>query len=127
MHISWRKKLSRNPNTYRLLKMNLALNCLTHVTLHRSAVGDSGGVIKFTHNRLDSGNSRVCDSGETEVTLTTLDQALGADASVVDLLVMDTEGFESRAILPYRCGLLLNLLFTNDSQPRGLLLAEPLQ
>lgn len=180
-----------NPGTYRLLEMNLALNCLTHVTLHRSAVGDSGGVIRFTHNRLNSGNSRVCDGGETEVTLTTLDRALGADASVVDLLVMDTEGFESHAIrgspqtlartrhfyveyapeqlaeqgssaqefielvadhfgsmylpgppatffptrsyvrylnaLPHRCGLLLNLLFTNDSHPQELLLAEPLQ
>jgi hypothetical protein len=119
--------------------------------------------------------------------VTTLDQALGADTAAVDLLVMDTEGFESRAIrgaprtlartryfyveygpeqlaeqgssaqefvdlvadqfesmylpgsptrffparsyvrylreLPHRGGLLFNLLFTNDSHPRELLLA----
>ena len=176
-----------NPDTYRLLEINLALNCLTHVTLHRSAVGDSGGVIRFTRNRLNSGNSRVSASGETEVSLTTLDRVLGADTAEVDLLVMDTEGFEAHAIrggpqtlartrhfyveyapeqlsaqgssaqefielvachfesmylpggpaaffptrsyvrylkeLPQRCGLLLNLLFTNDSYPQELLLA----
>lgn len=98
MHISWRKKFSCT------LRGRLSsMQSRTYVTLHHSAVGDSGGVIRFTHNRLNSGNSRVCGGGETEVTLTTLDHALGADASVVDLLV------------------------TNDSQPQELLLAEPLQ
>jgi hypothetical protein len=98
MHISWRKKFSCT------LRGKLSsMQSRTHVTLHHSAVGDSGGVIRFTHNRLNSGNSRVCDGGETEVTLTTLDHALGADASVVDLLV------------------------TNDSHPQELLLAESLQ
>ena len=180
-----------NPDTYRLLEMNLALNGLTHVTLHCSAVGDSAGVTRFTHNRLNSGNSRISDSGETEVAVTTLDEELGADASVLDLLVMDTEGFESHAIrgarrtlartrhfyveyapeqlaeqgssaqefielvadhfesmylpgpaaaffparsyvrylneLSHRGGLLLNLLFTNDSHPQELLLSEPPQ
>lgn len=178
-----------NPATHRLLEMNLALNGLTGVKLHRLAVGDSEGSIRFTQNRLNSGNSRVSQTGEVVVAMTTLDSALQDDASVVDLVVMDTEGFEVRALrgglrtlartrylyieyapeqlaeqgssspefielvasrfesmylpgnparffpsrsyvrylsaLPARRGLLLNLLFTNETSPMGALLMPP--
>lgn len=87
-----------NPATHRLLGMNLALNGLADVTVHRLAVGDRKGSIGFTHNRLNSGNSRVSQTGEVVVDVTTLDSALYPDASTVDLLVMDTEGFEVHAI-----------------------------
>jgi FkbM family methyltransferase len=57
-----------NPPTHRLLEMNLALNGLTGVKLHRLAVGDSEGSIRFTQNRLNSGNSRVTlDPGTSHV------------------------------------------------------------
>jgi FkbM family methyltransferase len=178
-----------NPPTHRLLEMNLALNGLTGVKLHRLAVGDSEGSIRFTQNRLNSGNSRVSQTGEVVVAMTTLDSALESDASRVDLVVMDTEGFEVRALrgasrtlartrylyveyapeqlveqgsssqefiemvasqfecmylpgnpprffpsrtyvrhlsgLLTRRGLLLNLLFTNETSPEGALLMPP--
>ena len=87
-----------NPFTHRLLQMNLVLNSLANVIVHRMAVGHLEGTVRFTHNRVNSGNSRVAQNGEIEVRMTTLDAALSEGASAVDLVVLDTEGFESRAI-----------------------------
>jgi FkbM family methyltransferase len=87
-----------NPSTHQLLEINLALNELDDVTIHRLAVGDRKGSIGFTQNRLNSGNSRVSQTGEVVVAMTTLDSALYPDSSAVDLLVMDAEGFEVHAI-----------------------------
>lgn len=176
-----------SPGNHRLLKMNLALNDLTGVTVHNLAVGDSKGDIQFTENRINSGNSRVSQNGEISVAVTTLDAALPAEWPAIDLLVMDTEGFEVHAIrgaaqslartryfyveyapeqlseqgstpkefieliasrfdsmylpgpevrffssktyvkylqeIPWRRGLLLNLLFSNDTQQESALLA----
>jgi FkbM family methyltransferase len=87
-----------NPETHRLLEMNLALNGLASVNAHRVAVGPREGSIRFARNRLNSGNSRVSQDGEVVVAMATLDSVLQADLSAVDLLVMDTEGFEVHAI-----------------------------
>jgi FkbM family methyltransferase len=90
--------LEPSPSTYRLLEMNLALNGLTDVTVHRMAVGDCSRSIRFTQNPLNSGNSRVSPRGEIIVPMTTLDSLLETDPAPIDLLVMDTEGFETHVM-----------------------------
>ncbi|HEY6484111.1 MAG TPA: FkbM family methyltransferase [Steroidobacteraceae bacterium] len=87
-----------SPHNHRLLMMNVALNGLAGITIHHLAAGDSVGTIRFTENRINSGNSRVSRTGEVVVAMTTLDAALPAEWPGTDLLVMDTEGFEVHAI-----------------------------
>jgi FkbM family methyltransferase len=87
------------PRNHRLLKLNLALNGLTDVVVHQQAVGDSEGSIRFTQNTINTGNSRISQTGEVVVPVTTLDSALQpAIWPHTDLLVMDTEGFEVHAM-----------------------------
>lgn len=87
-----------SPGNYRLLKINLAINDLNAVTVYNAAAGDREGQIGFTLNSINSGNSRVSSSGDVMVPVMTLDSALSADATDIDLLVMDVEGFEVHAI-----------------------------
>jgi FkbM family methyltransferase len=87
-----------SPTNHRLLKINLALNGLETVVVHNAAVGDREGEVGFTQNSSNSGNSRVSTRGEVRVPVTTLDSALSADTTEIDLLVMDVEGFEVYAI-----------------------------
>jgi FkbM family methyltransferase len=86
-----------SPRNHRLLCMNVALNGLQSVVIHRMAAGESDGTVRFTENRINSGNSRIAVSGEVEVQVSRLDAVLPAWPQV-DLLVMDTEGFEVRAM-----------------------------
>lgn len=86
-----------SPHNHRLLSMNLALNGLSEVSVHHLAAGDTEGVLRFTENRINSGNSRISAAGEVEVKVARLDSIL-TDARRIDLLVMDTEGFEVRAM-----------------------------
>jgi FkbM family methyltransferase len=87
------------PRNHRLLKLNLALNGLTDVVVQQRAVGDSQGSIRFTQNTINTGNSRISQTGEVVVAVTTLDAALPPAAwPHTDLLVMDTEGFEVHAM-----------------------------
>jgi FkbM family methyltransferase len=87
-----------SPQNHKLLQMNAALNGLDGIVIHQLAVGYVAGSIRFTENRINSGNSRVSQSGEVIVTVTTLDAALPKEWPRTDLLIMDTEGFEVHAI-----------------------------
>jgi len=87
------------PDTHRLLTLNVALNGLAGVTVHQQAIGDTEGSVRFTQNPINSGNSRVSSTGEIVVPVSTLDAALQREAwTHTDLLVLDTEGFEARAM-----------------------------
>jgi FkbM family methyltransferase len=87
------------PRNHRLLKLNLALNGLTEVVVQQQAVGDCEGSLRFTQNAINTGNSRISQTGEVVVPVTTLDAALPpANWPHADLLVMDTEGFEVHAM-----------------------------
>lgn len=86
-----------SPRNHHLLKLNLLLNELGFVEVHQVAAGDGESTVRFTENRINSGNSRVSENGEVQVQVSRLDTILQADAAV-DLLVMDTEGFEVRAM-----------------------------
>lgn len=88
-----------SPRNCRLLKMNLALNDIDGVVVSNSALGERPGSIRFTENQINSGNSRVSVSGgEIEVTVDTLDRSVPADWTSIDLIVMDIEGSEVRAM-----------------------------
>ncbi len=86
-----------SPRNHRLLGMNLTLNGLSSIAVHRIAAGDSEGVARFTENRTNSGNSRISHSGEVEVQVSRLDSLLES-LPTIDLMVMDTEGFEVHAM-----------------------------
>jgi FkbM family methyltransferase len=86
-----------SPRNHHLLQLNALLNELDFVEIHRVAAGDCEGTVRFTENKINSGNSRVSQIGEVEVPVSCLDTILRDDAPI-DLLVMDTEGFEVRAM-----------------------------
>ena len=87
------------PNTYRLLTLNLALNGLADVVARQQAIGDTEGSVRFTQNPINTGNSRVSNTGEIVVPVSTLDEALKREAwTRTDLMVLDTEGFEAHAM-----------------------------
>jgi FkbM family methyltransferase len=86
-----------SPINHRLLTMNIALNDLRHAVIHPLAVGDSEGRVRFAENPINSGNSRVSDSGEMEVSTARLD-SFSFGVPHIDLMVMDTEGFEVRVM-----------------------------
>jgi FkbM family methyltransferase len=88
-----------SPRNCRLLRMNLALNDIDGVVVSNSALGERPGSIRFTENQINSGNSRVSVSGgEIEVPVDTLDRSVPADWNSIDLIVMDIEGSEVRAM-----------------------------
>jgi FkbM family methyltransferase len=88
-----------SPANCRLLELNLRLNGIESVEVQRMAVGDVPGKVLFTQNRTNSGNSRVeREHGEIEVSVVPLDKSPLAEWERIDLLVMDTEGFEAHAM-----------------------------
>jgi len=88
-----------SPRNCRLLKMNLALNDIDGVVVSNSALGQHPGTIRFTENQINSGNSRVSVAGgEIEVPVDTLDRTVPADWDSIDLIVMDIEGSEVKAM-----------------------------
>lgn len=86
-----------SPTNHRLLSMNLALNGLQAIEVHRIAAGDAPGTMRFAHNPTNSGNSRISAAGDIEVQVSRLDDMLKSSPDI-DMLVMDTEGFEVRAM-----------------------------
>jgi FkbM family methyltransferase len=87
------------PDTCRLLTLNVALNGLAGISVHQQAIGDTEGSVRFTQNPINTGNSRVSNTGEIVVPVSTLDDALKREAwTYTDLLVLDAEGFEARAM-----------------------------
>jgi FkbM family methyltransferase len=86
-----------SPRNHRLLTMNVALNGLDCVEIHQLAAGDREGTVRFTENLINSGHSRVSESGDVQVQVSRLDTVLSSQAAI-DLLVMDTEGFEVHAM-----------------------------
>lgn len=84
-----------SPRNFRLLNVNLALNEIQGVVAINKALGDRAGIIQFTENSINTGNSRVAPAnGEITVILDTLDRTIPAKWDSIDLIVMDTEGSE---------------------------------
>jgi FkbM family methyltransferase len=88
-----------SPNNYKLLSMNLALNGIDGVVVRNTAVGESPGMIRFTENRINTGNCRVdMSGGGLAVRMDTLDRSVPPEWDSIDLIVMDVEGSEVAAM-----------------------------
>jgi FkbM family methyltransferase len=88
-----------SPNNYRLLAMNLALNGIGGIVVKNAALGESPRMIRFTENRINTGNCRVdASAGELAVAMDTLDRSIPPGWDTVDLIVMDVEGSEVAAM-----------------------------
>ncbi len=98
--------IEANPDTYRFLSANLALNGTTNVILHGYAAGEADGEIEFMLSRQNSGGAKrrpiVNDDRYTydnpsivRVPMRRLDDAL---EGTFDTIVMDIEGSEVFAL-----------------------------
>jgi FkbM family methyltransferase len=88
-----------SPRNHQLLTMNLCLNKLNGVVARNVALGGQQGSLRFTENSINTGNSRIAQTGgELVVEVETLDRCVPADWNVVDLMVMDIEGSEVAAM-----------------------------
>jgi FkbM family methyltransferase len=88
-----------SPRNYQLLTMNLALNDIHDIVVRNTALGESPGRIRFTENRINTGNSRVDSSGGgLDVPLDSLDRSVPPEWESIDLIVMDIEGSEVAAM-----------------------------
>lgn len=100
-----------NPSNFSNLQMNLRLNGLANVIVRNVAVSDRVGTLKMLANTTNTGASKVVPKRssyaytydapkEIEVPAVALDEDL-SDATF-DLVVMDIEGSEFRALLGMR-------------------------
>lgn len=97
-----------NPATFELLRMNVLLNDLQNVELYSFAAGDRSEEVSLLESRLNTGGSKlkmgewnkwmyVYDKPEAvTVQMQRLDDVFAN--SVFDLIVMDIEGSETRAL-----------------------------
>jgi FkbM family methyltransferase len=103
--------IEANPNIFKLAEINVKLNALTNVSLHNFAASDSDGPLTFLASRHNTGGSKikpVSDRFEftydNPVTITVpgvqLDSVL--NESAYDLVIMDIEGAEYKALLGMR-------------------------
>lgn len=81
-----------HPRICGYLKGNIALNRLTNVKVHCSAVGSEPGVARLTDSRCDDCNE-VAATGMLEIPVVTLDNIASALAQIA-LLKVDVEGYE---------------------------------
>ncbi len=105
-HVAHVTAIEANPDTYRFLAANLALNSIVNVTLHGYAAGEADGEIEFMLSRLNSGGAKrrpiIADGRYTydnpsivRVPMQRLDNAL---EGTFDTIVMDIEGSEVFAL-----------------------------
>jgi hypothetical protein len=78
--------------------MNLCLNKLDVVVARKVALGQRPGMLRFTENSINTGNSRIAETGEILVEVDTLDRCVPPDWTAIDLMVMDIEGSEVAAM-----------------------------
>jgi FkbM family methyltransferase len=99
--------IEANPDTYRLLKLNLLLNEIGNATIHNVAAGDARRQVEFLQNRSNSGGSKIRPDAEhyefvfdrpsvATVQMAPLDELVGAEP--FDVVVMDVEGAETLAL-----------------------------
>jgi len=97
-----------NPQTFKMLEMNIALNALKNVTSYNVAVGDKIGQVEFYLNTVNSGGSKIKPphdfykytydrAQQISVPMVSLDEH-AADTEF-NVIIMDIEGAEYRALL----------------------------
>lgn len=106
-HVGFVCGIEANPDTHALLRMNLLLNGVTNAVTHNYAAGDRRGRVEFLKNVANTGGSKIRPAREryefvfdrpstTTVEMVPLDELLAGET--FDLIVMDVEGAETRAL-----------------------------
>lgn len=99
--------IEANPDTHALLQMNLLLNGITNAVTHNYAAGDTRATVEFLKNVANTGGSKIRPLRQryefvydhpipTTVEMMPLDELLANDC--FDVIVMDVEGAETRAL-----------------------------
>jgi FkbM family methyltransferase len=102
--------IEANPDTFRLLQMNIMLNGLSTTEVHNVAAGDRDGEIEFLKNRHNSGGSKAIHGWLKKNPLFFYDRPVAVKVPMrsldglfpgrrFDLVVMDIEGSEYFAFL----------------------------
>lgn len=95
------------PKTYQRFEKNLALNkSANNIKLEKIALGDKPAILKmYSENQGNSGQNRISAASDSkgeafEVVITTLNNYIEANPiSKIDLIKIDVEGFEYKALL----------------------------
>lgn len=100
------------PENFSLLVKNLRLNGYAHVQAQNAAVSDATGTLKLFVSSENKGDHRVYDAGNEKrpsvtVRVFRLDDYFADDIPQIDLLKMDIQGAEGRALEGMR-GVLLS-------------------
>jgi FkbM family methyltransferase len=92
-----------DPENFKLLQKNVQLNGYTNVILIPKAVSDVTGTLKLYSSPENKGDHKIYDSGEARqpinIESTRLDDYFEAQKTPVDLIKMDIQGAEYRALL----------------------------
>lgn len=96
--------LEPNPENHARLCRNVALNHLESViAAHRIGVTDCCGPARLAESPGNSGHTALCAEGTINVDLTTIDQFFEAEKlERVDVIVLDVEGLEAKALAAAR-------------------------
>lgn len=89
-----------NPDTLKGLRKNIEVNGLSNVEVLPYAASDAKGYVRLEnpHDSLAGGSTRIVDSASGRFPCDTLDELL-SDLPRVDLIKMDIEGHEGKALL----------------------------
>jgi FkbM family methyltransferase len=91
-----------DPGNFNLLRKNLHANGYRNVILHNKAVADSNGTLRLHLCEENKGDHRLYDSGDDRSSIAvetiTIDDAIAGVADRVDLIKMDIQGSEPRAL-----------------------------
>jgi FkbM family methyltransferase len=105
-----------NPRMRDRLARNIALNKFTGITVDPSAVGDREGAAVLNlspANNMGAGRVDVAYAGGEQIEVAIcplLDRVRAAKLKEIDLLKVDIEGLEDRAIIPFLCDAPASLL-----------------
>lgn len=95
-----------NPDTFRLLDLNVSLNCLTNVEISQIAASDKRETLTFLKNRVNSGGSKRMPRNHNDAYFYDSPEIVEVDAFPLDArydltfqhIVMDIEGSEVFAL-----------------------------
>ena len=85
--------IEAHPRIYGYLQQNVAMNSFRNISLINAVVGEKKGKVCFSDNRADDQNAVVLESA-LEVKMDTLDELVGRELKIINLLKVDVEGYE---------------------------------
>lgn len=91
-----------DPENFRLLQKNIAVNNITNVTMVDKAVSSKTGKLKLYLSDVNKADHRICETSESrksvEIEAVTLDGYFAEYSGSIDLIKMDIQGAEYLAL-----------------------------